>query len=91
MGVQIMEFDFSAFTLSPSIEAFNRCKKKDLLLIADFFDIAVHKGVTKQVLKEKLFGKLVEASILPRDSEDSVEVQSEAAVQAEDVNLNYDL
>ncbi len=64
MGVQIMEFDFSAFTLSPSIEAFNRCKKKDLLLIADFFDIAVHKGVTKQVLKEKLFGKLVEASIL---------------------------
>ncbi len=32
-----MEFGFTAFTLSPTIEAFNRCKKKDLLLIADFF------------------------------------------------------
>ncbi len=26
------------------------------------------KGVAKQVLKEELFGKLVEAGILPRDS-----------------------
>ncbi len=32
-----MDFGFIAFTLSPTIEAFNRCKKKDLLLIADFF------------------------------------------------------
>ncbi len=32
-----MEFDLIAFTLSPTAEAFERCRKVDLLLIADFF------------------------------------------------------
>ncbi len=32
-----MEFDLTAFTVSPTEEAFERCRKIDLLLIADFF------------------------------------------------------
>lgn len=83
-----MEFD--VFTLCPTIEAFNRCKK-DLFLVADFFNIALKKDVNKQILKEKLFRKLLEVGFLPRDSDDSIEVQSEEAVQAEDVNIKYDL
>lgn len=88
VGVEIMEFDFTAFTLSPTIEAFNHCKKKDFILIAEFFDISVKKDVTKQVLKDDLFEKLVNVGILPRESEESAEVQSEALFEAEDVNPN---
>ncbi len=48
--------------------------------------------VTKQVLKDNLFGKLVEAGILPEESEGGVEGLSEAAVEtaAEDVDLHSD-
>lgn len=38
-----MEFDFTGFTLFPTIEAFNRCKKNNLVLIAEFFDVSVKK------------------------------------------------
>ncbi len=31
-----MEFDLISFTLTPTIEVFNRCRKRDLLMIADF-------------------------------------------------------
>ncbi|KAI2644687.1 Transposon Tf2-9 polyprotein [Labeo rohita] len=87
-----MEFDFTAFTLCPTTEAFNRCKKKDLILIADFFDVDIPKDVTKQVLKNNLFKKLVDAGILPKEAEDGVGVQSEVAVEtaAEDLNLTTD-
>ncbi len=36
-----MEFDLTAFTLAPSIEVFDHCRKDDLLQIAQFFKIAV--------------------------------------------------
>lgn len=67
-----MEFDFTAFTLCSTIKAFNRCKKKYLILVAEFFHIDIPINVTKQVLKDNLFGKLVEAGILPEESEGGV-------------------
>lgn len=65
-----MEFDLTAFTLAPTIEVFNKCRKQDLLLIADFFYINVQREATKQVVKEKLYTELVAVGILRAESED---------------------
>ncbi len=60
-----MEFDLTSFTLYPTTEKFNKCRKADLLQIADFFNILVPKEGSKQVVKEKLYSELVETGILP--------------------------
>ncbi len=39
--IVIMEFDFTAFTLCPTIKGFNRCKKKYLILVTEFFHIDI--------------------------------------------------
>ncbi len=86
--VGIMEFNLTAFTLAPTVEVFNRCRKKDLVLIAEFFEI--QRDTTKQVLKEDLYEKLIAAGILPRQSGDD-ELQTGAAVDAEEeVSPNFD-
>ncbi len=63
--VRIMEFDFISFTFSPTIEVFERCRKADLFLIADFFNIEVSRQDTKQVIKDYLREKLADEGILP--------------------------
>ncbi len=73
-----------SFTLTPTIEVFNRCRKRDLLMIADFFNINVPREATKQVVKEELYDKLVNEGILPKQSDDSEGIeQFEAAVGKE--------
>lgn len=67
-----MEFDLTLFTLSPTTEEFNKCRKADLLQIADFFEIVVPREAQKQVVKKELYGKLVEAGILPEESVEGV-------------------
>lgn len=67
-----MEFDFISFTLSPSLEVFENCRKKDLLLIAEFFNIIVLREETKRVIKDILFKKLVEEGILSMSSVECV-------------------
>ncbi len=75
-----MEFDLIKFTLSPTLEEFDRCRKKDLILIAEFYNVTVCKEQKKQVIKDQLYGKLVEASVLPGDSEaEGPEIDEEAA------------
>lgn len=64
-----MAFDLISFTLSPTTEEFNRCRKKDLLLIADFFNMEIPREATKQVIKDELFEKLICAGILPEEKE----------------------
>lgn len=59
-----MEFDLISFTLLPTIEVYNRCRKRNLICIANFFNISIPKEANKQVIKEEIFGKLVEAGIL---------------------------
>lgn len=60
-----MEFDLTAFMLSPSTEEFERCRKDDLIKIADFFKISVSRHATKKELKTVLPQKLEEEQILP--------------------------
>lgn len=68
-----MEFDLTAFTLAPSIEVFNKCRKNDLLLIADFFEIDVSKKAAKRVIRKELLCELVKTGIMPADSEEVLE------------------
>lgn len=72
-----MEFDLVKFTLSPTVEEFDRCRKKDLIMIAEFFYISVSKEAKKQDLKDELYRKLVQVCILPVDSNVGGEVASE--------------
>ncbi|KAL1256557.1 hypothetical protein QQF64_012102 [Cirrhinus molitorella] len=60
----------------------NPCKRhRDLVSIADFFNINVSKEATKQVIKEELYGELVKAGILVAP-EGVVEDESESVVKA---------
>lgn len=85
-----MDFDLIEFSLNPTIDVYNRCRKKDLILIADFFNISVLKESTKQVIKEQLYDELVSAGILPGQSEAGEEELSEAGVETSEVFLNVD-
>ncbi len=38
-----MEFDLIKFTLSPTLEEFDRCRKKEGIIIAEFYNITVPK------------------------------------------------
>lgn len=71
-----MDFDLVKFTLSPTVEEFDRCRKGDLILIAEFFNIPVSKEAKKQCLKDELYRRLVQAGILPADSNVGGEVVS---------------
>ncbi len=85
-----MDFDLIEFSLNPTVEVYNRCRKKDLVLVADFFNISVPKSLLKQVIKEQLYDELVvSAGILPGQSE-AGEEESEAGVETSEVFLNAD-
>ncbi|KAI2665219.1 Retrovirus-related Pol polyprotein from transposon 17.6 [Labeo rohita] len=75
-----MEFDLLAFTLSPTTEVFHKCRKKDLLLIAEFFNIEVPREEKKQVIKDFLFNQLVLSGILP-EVEEQPAVTSKAVTE----------
>lgn len=64
-----MDFDLTAFTLSPSTEQFDRCRKDDLFRIAEFFKIVVPHKASKKELKDALYKELVSQRILPDPSE----------------------
>lgn len=63
-----MKFDLIAFTLSPSTEQFNRCRKDDLFKIAEFFKIVVPHRALKIELKKILYQELIIQRILPDES-----------------------
>lgn len=77
-----MDFDLIKFTLSPTLEEINRCRKKDLLVIADFYNITVARAAQKRVIKDELYKKLVEEGVFPEPILEQVvdtEIGTEAA------------
>uniref|UniRef100_A0A671VWW5 Gypsy retrotransposon integrase-like protein 1 n=1 Tax=Sparus aurata TaxID=8175 RepID=A0A671VWW5_SPAAU len=58
-----MEFKLEEFTLSPSIDTLKKCKKADLIVIAESFDVVVPVNITKQGLMELLIDKLTEKGL----------------------------
>lgn len=59
-----MEFKLEDFTISPTEDKLNRCKKDDLILIANFFDVPVPLDVKRKELKELVCAKLCEGVCL---------------------------
>lgn len=55
------------FTIAPTHEQFDKCRKDDFLLIADFFDIVVPCHAFKKEIKEMLRTELVKQRILPEE------------------------
>ncbi len=60
-----MDFDLISFTLCPTVEVFNKCRKNDLLQVADFFSIPVFRDASKRIIKTELQKVLVDQGILP--------------------------
>ncbi|KAL0172150.1 hypothetical protein M9458_032461, partial [Cirrhinus mrigala] len=82
-----MEFDLLKFSLSPTLDEFDRCRKKDLVVIAEFYNITVPKEQKKQVIKDELYGKLVEAGVLPgRAVVEGPEVETDGGAVSDDAD-----
>ncbi len=43
-----MEFSFESFKRSPTVEALYTCHKSDLILVTDYYDITISKGLPKR-------------------------------------------
>ncbi len=65
----MLKFELEKFTIAPTEEQFEKCRKDDLLLIADFFDINVPRNALKRDIKEALHKELVKQRILPGETE----------------------
>lgn len=59
-----MEFQLDEFTINPSVEKLDRCRKADLLLIANFYDIRVPYNGRKEEWKQVLIEELVVRGVL---------------------------
>lgn len=59
-----MEFSLEAFKQAPSREALELCRKTDLYLIADFYDISVTKTARKQEVRDEIDAALTQHGIL---------------------------
>ncbi|XP_076842798.1 uncharacterized protein LOC143487636 [Brachyhypopomus gauderio] len=58
-------FDLTEFSLFPTLEQFDKCRKADLLLIAEFFNVTVPRDASKRDIKQALEHSLVRDGILP--------------------------
>ncbi len=59
------KFELDKFAITPTEEQFERCRKDDLLVIADFYNIAVPQSALKMEIKETLHKELVKQKVLP--------------------------
>ncbi len=66
------KFDLDNFATQPSVGQLDICRKDDLFLIADFYQIKVPRGAVKQEIKEVIYKHLVEYGVLSEESEAGV-------------------
>lgn len=74
-------FSLEVFLANPTIEQIDRCRKDDLILIANHFSITLSKQLLKRELKALIVGELAEQDILvlPAQSGPAVLTPSEGA------------
>ncbi len=48
------KFELDKFMIAPTVGQFEKCRKDDLLVIADFYDIVVPRNALKREIKEAL-------------------------------------
>ena len=65
-----MEFSLDDFVASPSLAKIGTCKKKDLLVLAKYYDVPVSYSANKAELKQLLCAELVEQGVLPEPAAD---------------------
>ncbi|XP_039460221.1 uncharacterized protein LOC120435199 [Oreochromis aureus] len=83
-----MEFKLEDFTLGPTEEKLDRCKKDDLILIANFFDVTVPLNAKKKELKELLCIELHERGLFGKPGPtEGVELGAVAGIPAPLKNL----
>lgn len=80
-----MAFELVSFTLCPTVEVFDKCRKDDLLQVADFFNISVSRHVSKRLIKAELQKVLVEQGILPDESEEGGSGDKTPVIEGSDV------
>ncbi len=68
------KFELDNFATQPSVGQLDICRKDDLFLIADFYQIKVPRGAVKQEIKEVIWciWHLVEYGVLSEESEAGV-------------------
>ncbi len=60
-----MEFSVEVFGQKPSYDILGLCRKNDLYLIADFYDISITKTARKKNVREVIEVALVQQGVLP--------------------------
>ncbi|XP_058260273.1 uncharacterized protein LOC131362376 [Hemibagrus wyckioides] len=61
-------FSLQDFVLNPTLEQLNICRKQDLLMVADHYQIVVNKQSRKAEIKDRILLRLHEKNILPSSS-----------------------
>lgn len=83
-----MEFDLISFTLAPNVEQLNRCRKDDLIKIAN----PCHRMSLKKAIKKYLHDELVLQQILPDETvERGAEASAASLVMADEKPLSAPL
>lgn len=59
-----MDFSLDDFVETPLWSKIERCRKADLLLVADYYGVVVSGSARKAELRDALMGKLVEKGVL---------------------------
>lgn len=62
------KFELDKFVVAPTEEQFEQCRKDDLVLIADFYNIELPRSALKREIKEILHTELVKQKVLPGTS-----------------------
>ncbi len=83
-SVRPMEFSIENFKKAPSWEALESCRKVDLYLVVDFYEIPVVKAARKKEVRDVIQTALLQQGILQPSS--SVEVD---AVQGPEASTEY--
>ncbi len=60
-----MEFSVEVFRQKPSYDILGLCRKNDLYLIADFYDISITKTARKKDVREVIEVALLQQGVLP--------------------------
>lgn len=91
-----MEFSIKGFRQAPSCDVLESCRKIDLYVIADFYDIAIVKTDRKKELRDVIQTVLIKQGILQSSSnvevteEDNVDVVSSDSVLRSLSGVNSD-
>ena len=61
-----MEFSLDEFVVSPSFAKLEKCRKADLLIVANCYNVQVQYSARKAELKQLIGAELVEQGVLPK-------------------------